>query len=205
MKRGEYPPKEAWGPGPWQEEPDRAEWTTRAGYKAYAVRGPMGSWCGYVIIPPDHPWFGKEYTWCVEGCPEQPERKTELYIASSPRMRELLRNLDRFRCEHYDHHIEQKLSVHGGITWSGDPYNLRDCPAELGEWGFGFDCAHAFDFLPAMNALMKDIAPDLDRSHHDRDVYVPLDYVQIECERLAQQLVEVVVGISEPTITVEEG
>ncbi len=62
-----YVPREEWGDGPWQDEPDRVEWKTAAGLDALLHRSPMsGSWCGYVAVPPGHPMHGKEYG--DEGC-----------------------------------------------------------------------------------------------------------------------------------------
>jgi hypothetical protein len=52
--------KSAWGPGPWQDEPDRVDFV-HAGFACFAKRGPAGSWCGYVGVPSDHPAYGKEY------------------------------------------------------------------------------------------------------------------------------------------------
>lgn len=42
-------PKATWGPGPWQDEPDRCEWRDRL--PCLAVRNYKGAWCGYVGIP----------------------------------------------------------------------------------------------------------------------------------------------------------
>ncbi len=59
--------KSAWGPGPWQNEPDRWE-GEHEGFPLLAVRGKNhGAWCGYVAMPPGHPWHGKT------GCAEYPE------------------------------------------------------------------------------------------------------------------------------------
>lgn len=53
--------KSQWGPGPWQDEPDRKEWK-HAGFACLIVRVPShGALCGYVGVPPDHPWHGKGY------------------------------------------------------------------------------------------------------------------------------------------------
>lgn len=52
--------KTKWGPGPWQDEPDRQEWKYR-GLPCLAVRNQMGSWCGYVAVPPGHPAYKKPY------------------------------------------------------------------------------------------------------------------------------------------------
>jgi hypothetical protein len=52
---------ERWGIGPWDNEPDRVEWRTAAGYPALARRNShFGFWCGYVAVPPGHPWHGQE-------------------------------------------------------------------------------------------------------------------------------------------------
>lgn len=52
--------KSAWGEGPWQHEPDRAEWE-HAGLPCLAVRGPHGGWCGYAAVDPSHPLYQKYY------------------------------------------------------------------------------------------------------------------------------------------------
>jgi hypothetical protein len=51
----------SWGPGPWQSEPDRAEWTTEAGLPGLIVRNHMGALCGYVAVPPGHPLHGRDF------------------------------------------------------------------------------------------------------------------------------------------------
>lgn len=49
-----------WAPGPWDAEPeDRVEWRSR-GFACLAVRNMMGAWCGYVGVPPGHPWHRQE-------------------------------------------------------------------------------------------------------------------------------------------------
>lgn len=50
--------KSKWGEGPWQSEPDRIEWEFK-GYPCLMTRTPMGNWCGYVAVPPGHPFFEK--------------------------------------------------------------------------------------------------------------------------------------------------
>jgi hypothetical protein len=53
--------KSAWGDGPWNTEPDRAEWK-HAGLPCLAVRHPRsGHWCGYAAVPPGHPEHGHDY------------------------------------------------------------------------------------------------------------------------------------------------
>lgn len=44
-----------WPKGPWDTEPDRLDFKTKAGLPAIALRHPMGHWCGYVGVTLDHP------------------------------------------------------------------------------------------------------------------------------------------------------
>jgi len=51
-----------WGPGPWDEEPDRVEWRTASGLVGLVVRSQsMGALCGYVGLPPGHALHGKDH------------------------------------------------------------------------------------------------------------------------------------------------
>lgn len=53
--------KSSWGPGPWQDEPDREEWRDpQTGLPCLASRGPLGAWCGYVAVPPGHVLHGRD-------------------------------------------------------------------------------------------------------------------------------------------------
>jgi hypothetical protein len=50
-----------WPEGPWSSEPDRIEWRAH-GLPCLMVRSvTMGAWCGYVGVPPGHPFHGKGY------------------------------------------------------------------------------------------------------------------------------------------------
>jgi hypothetical protein len=49
-----------WKPGPWDGEPDRLEWRTH-GLPCLIVRNDLGGLCGYVGVPPGHPWYKQEY------------------------------------------------------------------------------------------------------------------------------------------------
>lgn len=53
--------KSEWGPGPWQDEPDRVEWRCKGTPRlaCLIVRADMtGALCGYVGVPEGHPWHG---------------------------------------------------------------------------------------------------------------------------------------------------
>lgn len=49
-----------WDSGPWDDEPDRIEWRSQ-GMPCLIVRNGSGALCGYVGVPPGHPWHGKGY------------------------------------------------------------------------------------------------------------------------------------------------
>lgn len=51
--------KSKWGPGPWQEEPDRLEFE-HLGFPCIVLRTEHGHLCGYVAVAPGHPWHGKK-------------------------------------------------------------------------------------------------------------------------------------------------
>ena len=54
--------KTEWGPGPWQDEPDKKQWQDAAtALPCLIVRGPSGSLCGYVGLPASHRYYGSEY------------------------------------------------------------------------------------------------------------------------------------------------
>lgn len=79
------------------------------------------------------------------------------------------------------------IEVHGGLTYS-DPCAGEIChvpkPGEPDDvWWFGFDCAHAYDRTPGMEAAlaaMGGLGPDA--------VYRTRAYAEAETRRLAEQL-----------------
>lgn len=61
MNEQRWVDKSDWGDGPWQSEPDRIEWRAH-GFPCLMLRSPHGGmWCGYVGVPPGHPWHGARY------------------------------------------------------------------------------------------------------------------------------------------------
>src|SRR4051812_13463355 len=56
-----FPPRSAWGAGPWMTEPDLIEWRSKAAapFPLLILRGGMGQLNGYVGVPPSHPMHGK--------------------------------------------------------------------------------------------------------------------------------------------------
>jgi hypothetical protein len=63
------------------------------------------------------------------------------------------------------------VTVHGGLTYSNEG-------SVLGQWWFGFDCAHAGDLLLFHGDLRPEGAS-----------YKDARYVEEQCERLAEQLI----------------
>lgn len=54
--RRDYPP------GPWDDEPDKVQWVDAfTDLDCLIVRNPSGALCGYVGVPPGHPWHGQGY------------------------------------------------------------------------------------------------------------------------------------------------
>jgi len=120
--------KADWGPGPWQGEPDLVDWVDEEiGLHCRIVRGPVGSLCGYVAVPREHPAWGMSYD-PVE------------YIVDE--------NIEWWR-RHVTQRVEYKISdirVHGGLTFAG-------VMGEDGTHWFGFDCSHADDYSPGLFTL----------------------------------------------------
>lgn len=102
MERIEYRDvieKSDWKRGVWDHEPDKIQWPDEVTeLPCLIVRGPTGSWCGYVGVPEGHPLFGLEYGDCPQGaeCPQRTEEHSW--------------------CDHTPEHV---LEVHGGVTFTG--------------------------------------------------------------------------------------
>jgi len=88
---------------------------------------------------------------------------------------------------------EVDLEVHGGLTYS-DACHGHIChtpkPGEGDDvWWFGFDCAHAFDLCPTIDAKMRDyIFHGIPEGH-----YWTLEEVRAEVNQLADQLAALMV------------
>jgi hypothetical protein len=151
--------KSEWGDGAWQDEPDKIQWIDEAtDLDCLIVRGnaDIGSLCGYVGVPPGHPWHGKGY-----------------------------------------HDVEPEPRVHGGLTFADScmedmPEGTGVChipepgrPADV--WWLGFDCGHAMDLSPAIEAIGRRMGYAPDRFGAARS-YKPVAYVRAEVRDLAKQV-----------------
>jgi hypothetical protein len=182
--------KSDWGPGPWQGEVDKKQWTDPATGLPCMIRrvSHHGAFCGYVGVPRGHPAY------------EVDEDDLDLH-------------------------------AHGGVTFSGKcspgPEDRDIChKVEPGEdddtWWLGFDCGHAYDLMPAMNALYRRRGEPtaLEQFLHDLyalklpinpltergDVYRTQVYVEAECADLAQQLMAMVpISVETSRVSSTEG
>lgn len=99
-------------------------------------------------------------------------------------------------------HDHVDVDVHGGLTYSDrclGPICHVPAPGEPADvWWFGFDTAHAFDYVPAIEAALREIRevePAIGQlvqrmrpAEWMREVYRDLPYVRKETESLAEQL-----------------
>lgn len=111
--------KDEWPAGPWTDEPDKLTWVDEVtDLDCMVHRGPAGALCGYVGVPKDHPWFGKDY----EQVEPYPEVHGSLTFAN--------------RC------VETKTDDGHGICHVPQPGRSDEV------WWLGFDCAHLYDIAP---------------------------------------------------------
>jgi hypothetical protein len=157
--------KSTWGEGPWQDEPDKVQWTDEATtLPCLAVRSRMsGSWCGYVGVSEGHPWH-----------------KADPFAIELPDGVHGGLNLATF-CENTGD--ESKGICH--TPGPGEPDHV---------YWLGFDCGHAWDKKPASEALLRRIAPHLEQKRQELSVgilaetYRDLAYIQDACRSLARQI-----------------
>lgn len=115
-----------WEPGPWDDEPDRAEWVDETtGYPCLVKRNQFGVWCGYVAVPPGHPLHG--------GGAETPDVSVHGGLTyAAP-------------CQAHGPDDADLAICH--VPDPGQPDDV---------WWFGFDCGHCFDYQPGMAARIPD-------------------------------------------------
>jgi uncharacterized protein YbaR (Trm112 family) len=82
-----------------------------------------------------------------------------------------------------------EIEVHGGVTYTGrikSNYKIKEMPEcfNVNDWLIGFDCNHFMDYSPfGFNGERTIIEDD----HEYRDV----EYVTLECRKLAKQLKDI--------------
>jgi hypothetical protein len=170
--------KSKWDRGPWDEEPDLENLTTAEGFDALVFRTSWnGSFCGYVGVPPSHPWYGKEYGAAVKMTEKQAKEPVDIDRVS-------VISLFMMAASDTDPDDEASIDciirVHGGLTYSG--FGRERFGEKPDFWYFGFDCAHSGDMSPATASRY---GFGLDERYRD------IDYVRREIAALSKQLAEV--------------
>jgi hypothetical protein len=120
--------KSAWGPGPWNMEPDKAQWPDEAtGLPCLLKRhGRWGNLCGYVGVPEGHPWWGLDYT----------EIPVDVGVHGGLT---------------YASHCEEggdKSATICHVPAPGEPDNV---------WWLGFDCGHFMDYQPGIASALDNV------------------------------------------------
>lgn len=54
--------------GPWDDEPDKVQWTTKANLPGLVVRNYMGALCGYAAVTSEHALYKVDYKYVNEYC-----------------------------------------------------------------------------------------------------------------------------------------
>ena len=154
--------KAEWGPGPWQDEPDKEQFADEAtGYACLIKRNRLGALCGYVGVPAGHPWHGKGYDEVRTADDEWPDVHGGLTYSAL--------------CQEGP---EGETICH--VPAPGEPEPL---------YWLGFDCAHAFDLAPGMDFHLRKSSGV---SYADLgETYKTVAYVKAECAGLAAQAAEV--------------
>ena len=135
--------KSGWGPGPWQDEPDKIHWIDPAtDMDCLMVRQPhSGHWCGYVAVTEGHPFYAKHYDACRLPGDEWLDVHGGLTYAAF--------------CADTDD--ESRFVCH--VPEPGRPHKV---------WWLGFDCAHLHDLSPAYAARHPDWPSSDDEVYRDR-------------------------------------
>lgn len=141
-------------PGPWHDEPDRLEFD-HAGFTCLLLRN--AAWCGYVAVPPGHPWHGKNYddvrTVNADGDEDWPDVHGGLTYSGE--------------CSGHICHVPKP----------GEPDDV---------WWVGFDCNHHGD-LSMSTLWMGVRYPDSSLWGGRGESYRDVEYVRWQTERLAAQ------------------
>lgn len=184
-------PKSEWGPGPWQDEPDKLEWIDdETGYQCLIKRNPFtGALCGYVGLSEGHPYYGKKYSDRIP-LDDAPGMSPDMEsVGGIPLLIELWKTAagPDGRVS-----LDVIIRVHGSVTFTGFWEDRED-----GLWYFGFDTGHYMDYMPGLVASTERHLGRTSCLRHQDCVYRTISYVQDQCRQLAQQLKAVAVDSQE--------
>lgn len=174
-------PRIDWGPGPWDNEPDRFEWVDEAtGFPCLITRHPVfGNLCGYVAVPPGHPFHGLSYGDAAMRGLDVHDKVT--YAAPCMDAGDIPEGAEESPWFH-----PELLVCH--VPEPGEPDDV---------WWVGFAAGSFRDVQPASDARLRQQLGGheiVDRMNEQRGPfarrYRDLDYMRGECTRLAAQLCE---------------
>lgn len=148
--------------GPWDSEPDKAQWIdTATDLDCLIVRNHAGALCGYVGVQPGHKWHGVDY--------DVPDVEVHGGLTFADRCQEGAEDGPGI-C-----HIPAPGRP-ANVWWLG-----FDC-AHLGDLAPRYD-----EVLSTLTVMADGLAG---QPWIPRNVYRTFDYVKEECTKLAQQVVK---------------
>src|SRR5947209_3531858 len=146
--------------GPWDNEPDKAQWQFSPTIACMVHRGGGQAWCGYVGVTKGHPLFGMNY--------DEVEEKYDIQVHGGLTFSAM--------CDGDEEN---------GICHVATDEKGKDIRA----WWLGFDCAHYRDLRPNFaDAYMAKFDEDMADKYPLAQVYRDYAYVRAETERLAEQI-----------------
>lgn len=107
--------------------------------------------------------------------------------------------------KHYDHNQADDIMVHGGLTFSDTGWSMQHLSAKFKKslWYFGFDTAHAGDFVPKLHELLSEVRknnPGMPKPFFELNDYKNFSYVSAEVEYLCCQLQQIAKDGPKPAI-----
>lgn len=174
LKEYRFRDKAGWGEGPWQSEPDKMQWIDEeTNLDCLMVRGPHGSWCGYVGVMDGHPFYKRAYN------DDSEPTMYDLDVHGGVTFTDVCQDTNK---EHGVCHVPA----------AGRSDHV---------WWIGFDCAHAWDWspkfdgdplgvipAPSLGAVARHLSDAVDFGGGFETTYKDLDYVQQEIRSLAKQI-----------------
>lgn len=153
------------------------DWTTKAGLRAVCMQVRESDHrCGYVEVPEGHPLFGLEYSDTSPAIKDAWKEALDGPIGKRGIISVLCAAKDDAVAD--EPRIDAVFDVHGSLTYSGS--GSDGYPVQSTTWWFGFDCSHYGD----------------QTLHHDGEERTQ-EYVESECESLAEQLAAVAEHMTE--------
>lgn len=138
-------------------------------------RNKMGVLCGYIGVPRGHPWYGEEYSEInahVHGGITYTEHELYGHPNTVTRLQDRVEHAsDGVMRDFYQRHLDRELDHQG---------DSREFPHVTGLdiWWLGFDCGHAYDYIPALSMI-----PNITTKECFRDE----EYVRKEITSLVSQ------------------